>query len=77
MLRHIAVFRWKAGTTDEQVDAIERGLTALRGRLPMLRAYAFGRDQALRGGNATSPWLPTSTTRTDGARTPRIRSIAG
>jgi hypothetical protein len=52
MLRHIAVFRWKAGTTDEQVDAIERGLTALRGRLPMLRAYAFGRDQGLRGGNA-------------------------
>ncbi|HEY0388891.1 MAG TPA: Dabb family protein [Gaiellales bacterium] len=49
MLRHIAVFRWKAGTTDEQVAAIEQALGALREGLPTLRAYAFGRDLGLRG----------------------------
>ncbi|HET6849650.1 MAG TPA: Dabb family protein [Gaiellales bacterium] len=52
MLRHVAVFRWKDGTTDEQVEMIERGLAALSARLPQLRAYAFGRDLGLREGNA-------------------------
>ena len=52
MLRHVAVFRWKDGTTDEQVEVIERGLAALPDRLPQLRAYAFGRDLGLREGNA-------------------------
>jgi stress responsive alpha/beta barrel protein len=52
MLRHIVVFRWKAGTTDEQIDALERGLAGLPGRLPQLRAYAYGRDLGLREGNA-------------------------
>jgi Stress responsive A/B Barrel Domain len=52
MLRHIAVLRWKPGTTDEQVELIERGLAALPERLPQLRAYAFGRDLGLREGNA-------------------------
>jgi len=52
MLRHVAGFRWKAGTTDAQVQAIEQGLAALPGRLPQLRAYSFGRDAGLREGNA-------------------------
>ena len=52
MLRHVAVFRWKEGTTAEQVEAIERGLAALPAHLPQLRAYAFGRDLGLREGNA-------------------------
>jgi len=52
MLRHIAVFRWKAGTTEEQVHAIEQGLAALPARLPQMRAYAFGRDLGMREGNA-------------------------
>ena len=52
MLRHVAVFRWRSGTPDEQVEAIERGLAALPDRLPQLRAYAFGRDLGLREGNA-------------------------
>jgi hypothetical protein len=34
------------------VAAIEQGLATLRGRLPTLRAYAFGRDVGLREGNA-------------------------
>lgn len=52
MLRHVAVFRWKPGTTDEQIEAIERGLAALPARLPQLRGYSFGRDLGLRDGNA-------------------------
>jgi hypothetical protein len=52
MFRHIAVFRWKDGTTEEQVQAIERALTALREQLPQLRSYAFGADLGLTEGNA-------------------------
>jgi hypothetical protein len=52
MLRHIAVFRWKAGTTDAQIEAIEEALAALPARIPQLRAYRFGRDLGLREGNA-------------------------
>ena len=52
MFRHIAVFRWKAGTTSEQVEAIESALATLPARLPQLRAYAYGSDLGLREGNA-------------------------
>jgi hypothetical protein len=52
MVRHISVLRWKQGTTDEQVDAIERALAVLPERLPQLRAYAFGRDLGRSEGNA-------------------------
>ncbi len=52
MLRHIALFRWKAGTTGAQIDAIEQGLATLPDTVPQLRAYAFGRDAGLREGNA-------------------------
>ena len=52
MVRHIAVFRWKPGTTDEQVRAIEQALAALPERIPELRGYAYGPDLGLREGNA-------------------------
>jgi hypothetical protein len=50
MLRHVAVFRFKPGTTDAQIAAIEQALSALPARLPQLRAYSFGRDLELQDG---------------------------
>src|SRR6478735_4883731 len=51
MFSHIAVFRFKPGTTDQQVDAIERGLAGLPARLPEMRSYAYGRDLRIVEGN--------------------------
>jgi len=47
VLRHVAMFRWKEGTSDEQVDAIEVALATLPGAIPELRDYHFGRDMDL------------------------------
>jgi hypothetical protein len=41
------MFRWKDGTTDEQIDAIEAALRPLPGAIPELRDYHFGRDLGL------------------------------
>ena len=51
MFRHVVVFRFKPGTSDQQVDAIERGLAGLPARLPEMRSYAYGRDLGIREGN--------------------------
>jgi hypothetical protein len=51
MFRHVVVFRFKPGTSDQQVDAIERGLAGLPGRLPEMRSYTYGRDLGMREGN--------------------------
>jgi hypothetical protein len=47
VLRHVAVFRWKTGTTGEQVDAIVAALATLPGEIPEIRAYHFGPDAGL------------------------------
>lgn len=51
MFRHVVVFRCKPGTSDQQMDAIERGLTELPARPPEMRSYAYGRDVGMREGN--------------------------
>lgn len=45
------MFRWKHGTTAEQVEALGRGLARLPAEIPEIRAYAFGVDAGLRDGN--------------------------
>jgi len=45
------MFRWKDGTTDEQVDAIEAALGTLPGEIPELGDYHFGRDLDLVNAN--------------------------
>jgi hypothetical protein len=47
MIRHIAVFRWREGTTPEQVAALHAGLAALPGQVPSIRAYTHGPDLEL------------------------------
>ncbi len=51
MLRHVALFRWRPGTTEEQVRAVEEGLARLPGLIPEIRDYRFGPDAGLREGN--------------------------
>ncbi len=47
MLRHVALFRWKPGTTDEQVAAVKDALEALPAQVPTIRSYAVGPDLRL------------------------------
>lgn len=47
MIRHIAMFRWKDGTTDEQVAAVTAALDGLPAAVPSVRAYAHGADLGL------------------------------
>jgi stress responsive alpha/beta barrel protein len=51
-LTHVALFTWKAGTTEQDVDLLCQGLAALPGLIPEIRAYRFGPDAGLNAGNA-------------------------
>jgi hypothetical protein len=44
MYRHVALFRWADGTTDEDVRRVSDGLSTLPGLIPAIRAYTFGPD---------------------------------
>jgi hypothetical protein len=52
MVRHIALFRWKEGTTEADVSRVEEGLRPLPSQIPCIRAYRFGRDLGIQAGNA-------------------------
>jgi heme-degrading monooxygenase HmoA len=51
MLVHVAMFRWKPGTAEAEVDALSQGLAGLPAAIPEIRSYRFGRDAGLRDGN--------------------------
>ncbi len=51
MLRHTVLFRWKADTTEEQIQAAQEGLGSLPGRIPAIKRYEFGADLGLADGN--------------------------
>ena len=44
MITHVVSFRWKPGTTPEQVDAVEATLATMPGLVPSIKTYRFGRD---------------------------------
>lgn len=46
-LRHIALLRFRPGTSDEHVEALMTGLGSLPAAIPELRDYRFGRDLGL------------------------------
>jgi len=46
-VHHIALFRWKDGTTVAQVAAIDAHLDGLPAKVPTLRDYCHGSDLAL------------------------------
>jgi hypothetical protein len=41
------MYRWKDGTTAEQIAAIEAGLRELPGKIDAIREYRFGRDAGI------------------------------
>jgi hypothetical protein len=49
---HQVTFRWKDGTTPEQIAALEQALAGLAERVDGVLAYGFGPDLGLREGNA-------------------------
>jgi Stress responsive A/B Barrel Domain len=52
MLRHVAVFRWKDGTTDDAIQAVAEALGRLPEQIPTIAAYRFGPDLGLTDGSA-------------------------
>jgi hypothetical protein len=44
MVRHVALFRWHAGTPAEAIAEAKRRLDALPGRIPEIRSLACGPD---------------------------------
>lgn len=50
MLRHVVLFQWKAGVTDEQVQAVIDGLARLPTEIPEIAAYSVGHDAGLTEG---------------------------
>jgi Stress responsive A/B Barrel Domain len=51
MIRHVVMFRWRTGTTSEQIGAVEEGLGKLPGEIPEIHRYTFGSDLGINVGN--------------------------
>ena len=51
MIRHVVMFNFKDGTTDDQKEAVRTALRALPEVIPEIRAYRFGDDVGLRDDN--------------------------
>jgi hypothetical protein len=49
--RHVVLFRWKPGTGEPELAALERALGALPAAISEIRAYRFGRDAGKSNGN--------------------------
>lgn len=52
MLRHVVLFRWKAGVSASEVDAVAVALGRLPATIPTVRGYRFGADAGINDGNA-------------------------
>jgi hypothetical protein len=44
MIRHVAVFQWLDGTTDDQVAVVAEALRALPAQIDSIRSYTVGPD---------------------------------
>lgn len=51
-LTHVALFTWKAGTSEQELDDMQAGLATLPGLIPEIRRFRFGPDGGLGEGNA-------------------------
>jgi hypothetical protein len=50
MFHHMVMFRFKTGTTQDQIDAIAEGLATLPGQIKVLASYSFGPDAGITEG---------------------------
>lgn len=44
MLKHVVFLKFKPGTSETDIDDIEKGLASLPARIPEIKRYEFGRD---------------------------------
>ncbi|MER7505085.1 Dabb family protein [Nonomuraea pusilla] len=51
MIRHIVLFTWTDGATDEQKAAVADELRALIGVIPEIRSFTVGHDAGINQGN--------------------------
>jgi hypothetical protein len=51
-LTHVALFTWKAETSEQDLEAMRAGLATLPGLIPEIRGFRFGPDAGLNAGNA-------------------------
>jgi hypothetical protein len=51
MITHVVSFRWKPGSTPEQIAAIAAGLNTLPAAVPSIRSYRHGADVGAGTGN--------------------------
>lgn len=51
MFHHVAMFRFKEGTTAEQVEAVDTALAALPDQIDVLLGYQFGPDAGVTEGS--------------------------
>jgi hypothetical protein len=49
--RHVVMFRWKPGTAEDALAALERALRELPGQVPDIQTYRFGADARAAEGN--------------------------
>lgn len=52
MVTHIVLFSWKAGVTDEQIEAFGRELELMTTKVSFIASLQHGRDLRFREGNA-------------------------
>lgn len=50
-IQHLALFRWNADVTEEQVSEFCAVLQEFRAQMPVLLSYCYGPDLGLRPGN--------------------------
>jgi hypothetical protein len=50
MIRHVVMFRWTQGATEEQKQRVTAELSRLPALLPVLRAYHMGADLGINEG---------------------------
>jgi hypothetical protein len=51
MIRHVVLFRWNDGTTQQQVDDLAAHLRALPSKIPEIRSFRCGPDVGINEGN--------------------------
>ncbi|MBC6461228.1 Dabb family protein [Actinomadura sp. HBU206391] len=51
MLRHVVLFTWTEGTTDEQLETLTTRLAELPGLIPEIKSFTFGSDARINEGN--------------------------
>jgi len=44
MIKHVVFIKFKPGISDEQIDGLRKGLSALPGKIPEIKEYSFGKD---------------------------------